>query len=130
MLKSLSFLISILYTITLTALSLFKIDNVVVKIPSFNDKAGHAAAHFIFVFLWFVVFYYKFNFKYNKALGFAALFSLGYGILIEFLQGWITISRQSDFNDVLANALGMVFAVLLLLSIKKRVLKNNNSLLF
>ncbi|WP_034061163.1 VanZ family protein [Lacinutrix jangbogonensis] len=130
MLKKFSFPISILYTLTLSALSLIKISHVVKNMPSFNDKVGHALAHFIFVVLWFVVFYYKFNFKYGKALGFAGLFSFGYGVLIEGLQGWITISRQSDFNDVFANVIGMVFALLLLLSIKKRVLKSNNTLLF
>ncbi len=98
--------------------------------PSFNDKVGHAIAHFIFVVLWFVVFYYKLNFKYNKALAYAALFSLVYGVSIELLQGWVTISRESDFKDVLANVLGMVFASLLLLCVKKHLIKKNNSLLF
>ncbi|MEJ6792371.1 MAG: VanZ family protein [Lacinutrix sp.] len=130
MLKKFTFLISIFYTLTLSALSLFKINDVVEKIPSFNDKAGHAIAHLIFVVLWFVVFYFKFNLKYNKALGYAALFSLAYGVLIELLQEWVTVSRQSEYNDVLANALGIVFALLLLLSIKKRMLKSNNTLLF
>lgn len=100
------------------------------KIPSFNDKVSHALAHFIFVVLWFVVFHCKFKIKYSKALGFAALFSIGYGILIEGLQGWITVDRQSDFYDVFANVLGTVFAIILLLSIKKRVLKSNNTLFF
>lgn len=130
MLKKLSFLISILYTLTLSALSLIKLKDVVPDLPSFNDKAGHAFAHFIFVGLWFVVFHYKFSFKYNSAIGFAALFSFGYGILIEFLQGWVTVSRQSEFNDVFANVLGMIFAGLFLLGIKKRMLKKQNTLLF
>ncbi|WP_290699492.1 VanZ family protein [Lacinutrix sp.] len=130
MLKKISLLLSVLYTITLSLLSLIKINDVVKKLPSFNDKVTHALAHFIFVILWFVVFYYKFSFKYNKALGLAALFSLVYGISIELLQGCITVSRQSDFKDVLANVIGLVFASLLIICVKKRVLKNNNTLLF
>lgn len=130
MLKNLSLLVSILYTITLSALCLFKMDNVVEELPSVNDKVMHALTHFILVVLWFVVFYYRFGFKYYKAIGLAALFSLVYGISIELLQGCLTISRQSDFKDVLANVLGMVFASILLVSIKKHVLKNNNTLLF
>ncbi|AUC83295.1 hypothetical protein CW733_14600 [Lacinutrix sp. Bg11-31] len=114
----------------LSALSLMKLKDVVKDLPSFNDKVGHVLAHFLFVILWFVVFHYKFSFKYSKALSLAALFSLVYGIAIELLQGWITVSRESDFKDVLANVLGMVFASLLLLSIKKRAIKKNNSLLF
>ena len=130
MLKQFSLLISILYTLTLSVLSLIKINGIVKEMPSFNDKVGHAIAHFIFVVLWFVVFYYKLNFKYNKALAYAALFSLVYGVSIELLQGWVTISRESDFKDVLANVLGMVFASLLLLCVKKHLIKKNNSLLF
>lgn len=130
MLKKISLLISILYTLTLSALSLIKINDVVKELPSFNDKAAHAFAHFIFVILWFVVFHYKFSFKYNKAISFAAILSFTYGILIEFLQGLITLSRQSDFKDVFGNVLGMVFAILFLISIKKCVLKNKNTLLF
>ncbi len=130
MLKKLSLLVSILYTITLSALCLFKMDNVVEELPSVNDKVMHALTHFILVVLWFLVFYYRFSFKYYKAIVLAALFSLVYGIAIELLQGYLTISRQSDFKDVLANVLGMVFASILLVSIKKHVLKNNNTLLF
>jgi glycopeptide antibiotics resistance protein len=99
-------------------------------LPSNTDKIGHTLAHIIFVVLWFLVFNYKFKFKFNKAVLCAALFSLAYGIIIELLQGLITLSRQSDVNDVIANAVGMVIAVLLLLSVKKRVLKYNNTLLF
>ncbi|WP_299249696.1 VanZ family protein [uncultured Lacinutrix sp.] len=105
-------------------------DNVVEELPSVNDKVMHALTHFILVVLWFLVFYYRFSFKYYKAIVLAALFSLVYGIAIELLQGYLTISRQSDFKDVLANVLGMVFASILLVSIKKHVLKNNNTLLF
>jgi VanZ family protein len=122
-LKKLSLLASIVYTLTLSALSLIRLDEVAVKLPSFNDKVAHALAHFILVALWFVVFRFRFNNNYNKAIGFAALFSLGYGILIELLQGWITVSRQSDYNDVFANTLGMIFAVIIILCVKTRVKK-------
>jgi len=122
-LKRLSFVVSNLYTLILTALSLIKLNNVVKHLPSFNDNFAHLLAHFIFVILWFIVFYYKFNIKYYKALAIAALLSLGYGILMELLQGWITATRQSEYNDVCANVIGMMFAVLFLASFKQRVLK-------
>lgn len=130
MLKTFSLLLSVLYTLILSALSLIKIDGIVKELPSFNDKAAHALVHFIFVVLWFATYYYKFSFKYNKSIAFAVLFSLIYGISIELLQGYFTVSRQSDFKDIFANVLGMVFASLLLLYIKKRMLKNNNNLHF
>ena len=130
MLKKFSLLISVFYTLILSALSLLKLESVVKEMSSVNDKVGHALAHFIFVVLWFLVFNYKFNIKFNKALIFSALFSLVYGISIELLQGYVTVSRQNEFKDVLANILGMVFAVVLLIHVKKRMLKNINSLLF
>jgi len=130
LLKKFSLLISVFYTLILSALSLLKLESVVKEMSSVNDKVGHALAHFIFVVLWFLVFNYKFNIKFNKALIFSALFSLVYGISIELLQGYVTVSRQNEFKDVLANILGMVFAVVLLIHVKKRMLKNINSLLF
>jgi len=129
-LKKFSLLISVFYTLILSALSLLKLEGVVKEISSINDKVGHALAHFIFVVLWFLVFNYKFNIKFNKALIFSALLSLVYGISIELLQGYVTVSRQNEFKDVLANILGTVFAVVLLIHVKKRMLKNINSLLF
>lgn len=129
-LKKFSLIISVLYTLILSCLSLIKLKEVVPKLPSFSDKVAHIIAHFIFVALWFIAFFCKFNFKYNKAIIYAAVFSIVYGAIIELLQGWLTASRQSDFNDVFANVLGMVFAALFLIIIKKRVLKNNNTLLF
>ena len=130
MLKKISLLISVFYTLILSALSLLKLKDVVRDMPSVNDKVVHALAYFIFVMLWFLVFNYKFNIKFNKAIIFSALFSLVYGISIELLQGWVTVSRQCEFKDVFANILGMVFAIVLLIGLKNRMLKNYNSLLF
>lgn len=130
MLKKTSLFLSISYTLVLSALSLIKLNIEAPNLPSYKDKIGHALAHFIFVIIWFVVFRFRLDYKYNRAVAFAALFSVVYGFLIELLQGWVTLSRQSDLNDVAANIIGMVFAVLLLFSIKKWVLKNNNTLLF
>ena len=129
-LKKLSAVISIFYTILLTALSLFKINVQVQDIPLNSDKVCHAIAHAVFTMLWFTAFHFKLKMQFNRALLIAGLFSFSYGIVIEILQGWLTISRQGDVKDVIANVIGMVFAVLLICSVKKRVLKNNNTLLF
>jgi len=129
-LKKLSLIISTLYTLTLTAFSLIHLKAVVVDLPSFNDKLAHTLAHFIFVILWFVALHYKLKFKYNRAIVVVSLFSFVYGVLIELLQGWITVSRQSDFKDVFANLLGTIIAIIVLLCVKKHVLKNKNTLLF
>jgi VanZ family protein len=129
-LKKLSVVISIFYTALLTALSLFKINLQGEHLPLNNDKVCHAIAYSVFTLLWFAAFHFKLKMQFNKALLITGLFSFSYGIFIEILQGWLTVSRQGDVKDVIANAIGMIFAVLLIWSIKKRVLKNNNTLLF
>ncbi|WP_197077343.1 VanZ family protein [Lacinutrix sp. Hel_I_90] len=130
MLKKSSLVISIFYTVLLTALSLFKINLEAEHLPLNSDKVYHAIAYSLFTLLWFAAFHFKLKMQFNKALLITGLFSFSYGILIEVLQGWLTISRQGDVKDVIANTIGMVFAVLLIWGIKKRVLKNNNTLLF
>lgn len=130
MLKKYSVILSVLYTIVLTTLSLVKLNIETPNLPEFKDKIIHAIAHFIFVVIWFVVFNFKLKTNYNKAIYCAAIFSLIYGISIELLQGAITLTRQTEVNDVIANVIGMVVAVLFLVCVKKWVLKSNNTLLF
>lgn len=76
------------------------------------DKYVHATLHFLFVVLWFLALYQKQKLKYMllKVL----LFSITFGILIEFLQEVLTKTRTADVFDVLANTFGAILAVLAL----------------
>ncbi|WAC03716.1 VanZ family protein [Lacinutrix neustonica] len=130
MLRKTIFLVSILYTVLLTAVSLVKINLNQGYIPSFGDKIFHTLAYVVFTLLWLGTFHFKLKMPFNKVLLTAALFSFCFGVIIELLQGWLTISRQGDVKDVIANTIGILFAVVLIWSIKKRLLKNNNTLLF
>ena len=46
-----------------------------------------------------------------------------YGIIVEVLQGTFTTYRTEDIADVFANSLGVVFAILLVISYRQIKLK-------
>lgn len=41
------------------------------------------------------------------------LLAITYGIVIEVLQEKFTLTRKADFNDVIANIIGVISAVIL-----------------
>lgn len=69
--------------------------------------------YFVFVLLWS----YALKKKNNKTVK-VVLFSIVYGIIIEVLQATITLNREADVIDALANSLGACTA-LLFLKLKK-----------
>lgn len=72
-----------------------------------QDKVVHFMFYFVFVFLW-----YRFLFSIKKnSIGFVlfvCLFAFGLGLIVEYLQGVLTVDRSSDVYDVMANGLGVV----------------------
>ena len=44
----------------------------------------------------------------------AALLALVFGIVIEVLQREITSTRVFEFNDIIANVLGVLFSIIIL----------------
>ena len=117
MLKKLLFLISTAYTITLGTVCLIKIN----KLPEigvcFADKIFHFLTYTVLTFLWFGSFFYTFKFEKNKALVYACVFSILFGIIIEVLQGVLTTFRTPDIYDVIANLVG-VFLTVIIISVK------------
>lgn len=103
--------VSIIYTIILTALSLAKVNEVTEDLPDNSDKLFHALAYAIFTMLWFFTCFYKLKFNKVRALTISALFSVLFGIIIELLQGGLTVNRQADFYDVIANTTGTLIAI-------------------
>lgn len=51
------------------------------------------------------------------------LFSLGFGILMEFFQEIFTTYRTYDNKDIFANALGSVFGIVFAFLLKKYLKK-------
>jgi VanZ family protein len=115
-LKRKALLLSILYTITLTIVSLVKLDldDVEEIIPSFSDKIFHFLAYIVFTLLWFNSFFFRFKFNKTKSVLLAILVSSVFGIIIEVLQQVITTSRSFDLKDILANLLGVLIAAILI----------------
>ncbi|MEN3323474.1 VanZ family protein [Mariniflexile soesokkakense] len=125
MLKKGVLFVSILYTVLLGTVCLIKINKLPNVGVSFGDKIFHFLAYTVLAFLWFNTFFSTFKFGKKKALIYAALFSIVFGIVIEVLQGTITTSRSSDFYDVIANTMGVFFTVIIvfiknLITIKKQ----------
>lgn len=110
MLKKLIPIITIIYSLALVTVSLIKLNNVPDIGVSFGDKIFHFLAYFVLTLLWFYTFLYAFKFKSKKAIFFAAILSVLFGMIIEVLQENMTASRSLDVYDAVANTLGALLA--------------------
>ena len=85
------------------------------------DKIVHILIYFILVNLWMLYLYIRNGFQFNNKWGLIILLSvLLYGIIIEILQGLLTISRSADIFDVLANLIGSLIGIYFFKSIKNK----------
>lgn len=88
-----------------------------------SDKVIHFIAYGFLLFFWFL--FALITFKHNsyiKILIAASLFSIIYGIIIEVLQGVLVLTREADFQDVIANFAGISFTFLLLVLLRNKIL--------
>ncbi|MBJ6368015.1 VanZ family protein [Snuella sedimenti] len=113
-LKKYALAIVILYSVALTVVSLVKLNKLPDVGVSFGDKIFHFLTYCVLTFLWVNALFYFFKFTRAKAIIVAAIISIGFGILIEVLQGTVTASRASDLYDVAANTFGVLLAVLVM----------------
>ena len=118
MLKKQVFLISIIYTVALTAACLIRLNNLPTIKVSSGDKIFHFLAYLVLTFLWVNTFIYKFKWKKETAIIYGATICIVFGIVIEVLQGSLTSYRSSDIYDVLANMSG-VFVMVMFFAVKK-----------
>ena len=112
--------IALLYSITLTILSFISFGSDSVTNLNYGDKVFHFGAHFVLVILLFCALY---KLQHSKALPIAAMSSVIYGIIIEVLQHTLTMDRQFDIYDILANCFGMLIAVVILRVYSKTIVK-------
>lgn len=124
MLKKTILLITIAYTVSLTIVSLMRLNNLPDIKISFGDKIFHFIAYAVLTILWSYSFLFSFKFKMKKALLSSAILSVVFGIVIELLQGSMTDYRALDVYDALANTLGVLLASLLLWATKSLHIKN------
>lgn len=118
--KGIVLIITLLYIIVLTILSFVSLGSSSVMNIDFGDKVFHFGAHVVFVILTYCTF---FKWKNKHALVFAAFSSLIYGIIIEVLQGILTINRQFDVFDIIANCSGMLITVVIIRVCNKTIVK-------
>ncbi len=81
-------------------------------------------SYFLLVLLWFL--FGLSNYKttgFKKLLMIIACLSFAYGIIIEVLQGSLVETRTADIYDVLANGLGILTAVLVLIYFQTNLIK-------
>ena len=116
--------VSLGYTVVILVLSLITISDLSI-IPDNNDKVNHAIAHFIFVGLWFLSFYFYLNKSKKQALKMAFIGAFLFGIVIEILQHTLTETRQADYKDVIANVVGALIAVLIINLLTLSKVKND-----
>jgi VanZ family protein len=75
-----------------------------------NDKVEHAAGYAALT-LWFTGMYPRSRYVWI-AIGLFAM-----GVLVEFLQGWMSFGRNRDPRDVIANTVGILIGVSLALTL-------------
>ncbi|WP_456376002.1 VanZ family protein [Lutibacter sp.] len=103
------FLVAISFTIAITIGSLISVKNVIELPPvKFFDKFLHTSAYFLLTLSWLFTYIKSRRIK-NKGILIAIIIFI-YGIIIEILQGVLTIYRQADYFDILANFTGIVIA--------------------
>lgn len=121
------FFLALSFTLFITVGSLVSTSSIPKLKFAVSDKLIHAVSYFILMFLWslFLVSQNKKrNFKFLIAI--TAIFAFIYGIIIEVLQGTLVETRTADIFDVLANSLGIVTAVLVLVFFQRNLIKLKN----
>lgn len=90
-----------------------------IEIP-YLDKVIHAGLHFVFTLLWFFYFKNKIGSMKNlKLLLISLVLSIFFGIVIELMQKFFTVTRSADVFDVIANLFGATLAVVSIIFLNK-----------
>ncbi|MFT5751585.1 MAG: VanZ family protein [Flavobacteriales bacterium] len=114
-------LLAIGYTAALTIGSLIKPVQFVENPFRFMDKLLHAGAYFGLSLLWviacilfdWIFLRLQYFSRTGNAILFVSIVSIGYGTIIEILQGTMTAYRTPDGWDILANTTGVLLTVLI-----------------
>ncbi len=89
-----------------------------------SDKIGHFVAYFIFTIILFSFLFFseKRNENFKQSLIKSSLICFFYGGLMELLQMLLTNYRSPEWNDMLANTSGIIFAVILLKTFENKLI--------
>ena len=106
------------YTIALSILSLVRLTDVPKLNTGYDDKIAHFVLYAGLCLFWFMSFY---ALKSKSSLVLASLLSIGFGLVIEILQGIVSIHRTTEVFDLVANCLG-VLTMAFIINAKKQVI--------
>ena len=110
-------LLAISYTILIVVLSLSPIPRAIPNFKFFEmDKLIHLTMYFILILLWGINLI-SFKFSLIKIL-FLTIF---FGLLIETLQYLLPFGRYFDLGDIVANSVGAIIGIIILLFYKKKL---------
>ena len=107
----------------LTIVCLIDLNGVIEVKISFGDKIFHLLAYVVLTVLWYYTFFYNLKSNKGKALIYAVVISIIFGIVIEVLQGTVTAYRSSDIIDVFANSFGAILAAVVI-AVKNKYILN------
>lgn len=111
--------IAIILTVGIAVGSLISLNNSALPTVQVSDKLIHLISYLLLSLSWLISFS-----KIAKSLKVNALIFLLillYGIIIEVFQGVLTIDRQFDFFDILANLVGIILAFTLFFTVSKKI---------
>ena len=120
MLKQIYFWSALFWTGLIIFVCLIKSSDIPQIDMPYLDKVLHACMHFVFTLLWF--FYFKKrigNFTNFKLLLVSLVLSVLFGIVIELIQKFFTVTRNADLFDVIANLFGASLAVVFIINLHK-----------
>ena len=106
------------YTISLGILSLVNLTDVPKLNTGYDDKIAHFVLYAGLCLFWFMSFH---ALKSKSSLVLASLLSIGFGLIIEILQGIVSIHRTTEVFDLVANCLG-VLTMAFIINAKKEVI--------
>lgn len=106
------------YTISLGILSLVNLTDVPKLNTGYDDKIAHFVLYAGLCLFWFMSLH---TLKSKSSLVLASLLSIGFGLIIEILQGIVSIHRTTEVFDLVANCLG-VLTMAFIINAKKEVI--------
>lgn len=110
--------IAVFFTVIIGILSFISMPTE--KMPlSFSDKFLHFSAYFFLTTAW--LYSIKGFQNFQKKIKYVFLGCFIYGIIIEVLQNAITSHRTGSFLDILANAVGMILAMIIFHLFEKKI---------
>lgn len=101
--------LAVIYSIALSILSLISVKGLPSFGTDYDDKFYHVLAYFVLTMIWYIAIGLNQNIK---KIIYIALGCIVYGIVIEAIQGKLTLHRVWDLLDIVANLIGVIFATL------------------